>query len=110
MSFINEYGKRQSALGSKRACGRFISCDIGHRDAPDEHVAYYYGVGTVLFDRDNVFRTSGSAYIRVNNHVELHIHGSNSFTSGRKKVVEGSGIYSDDLSGGMSVIQHSELR
>lgn len=110
MLFTSKYGKGQSALGGKRACGRFVSCDIGHRDAPDEYAAYYYGVGTVLFDRDNAFRASGSAYIRVNNHVDLHIHGSNSFASGRKKVVEGSGIYSDDLSGGMNVIQRDELR
>lgn len=64
----------------------------------------------VLFDRGNTFRATGDAYIGTNNHVELHIHGSNQFASGRKEVVEGSGIYPDDLDQRMNVIQYGELR
>lgn len=102
--------KGSSALGGKRGCGRFINCDIGHQNDPDEYAAFYYGGGTVLFDRANTFRATGDAYIGANNHVELHIGGSNEFASGDKEVVEGSGIYPSDLSDGMNVIQHGELR
>lgn len=110
MAFTDRHGKQQSAIGGKRASGRFINCDIGHKDAPDEYAAYYYGGGSVLFDRKNVFRASGSAYIGANNHVELHIDGSNEFASGDKEIVAGTGIRPSDLSDGMNVIQHGELR
>ncbi|EMA38451.1 hypothetical protein [Halococcus hamelinensis] len=104
MVFTDRWGKEQSSIGGKPARGRFINCDIGHRNAPDEYAAYYYGGGAVHFDRGNTFRATGPAYIGVNNTVKLYIDGSNHWASGDKEIVENSGIRPSDLHGGMNII------
>ena len=109
MAFTDRHGKGHSAIGGKRACGRFIDCDIGHKDAPDEYAAYYYGGGEVLFDRKNTFRATGDAYIGANNHVTINISNNNDFASGDKELVKGSGIYPSMLSNGMNVIKNGKL-
>jgi hypothetical protein len=109
MAFTDRHGKGQSALGGKRACGRFINCDIGHKDDPDEYAAYYYGGGEVLFDKGNTFRATGDAYIGANNHVTINISDNNDFANGNKELVKGSDIYPSDLSNSMNVIKNGEL-
>lgn len=109
MAFTDRHGKGESALGGKRAAGRFINCDIGHKDDPDEYAAFYYGGGSVLFDRGNEFRARGDAYIGVNNHVTLYIGDNNEWLSGDKEVVEGSGIYPSDLDSDINIIEAGKL-
>ena len=106
MVFTDRHGKGHSALGGKRACGRFIDVDVGHRDDPDEYAAYYFGGGEVLFDRGNTFRATGDAYIGASNHVTINIGRNNEFASGRKEVVEGSGVYPGDLTQQVTTIKN----
>ena len=99
MAFSDRNGKGHSSLAGKPVAFRIQGSDVGHKDHPDRWASYLYGDGSAYFDTGSTLRATEDAYVVVANTATVHFANDVKFASGRKEVIEGSGVYPEDMDG-----------